>query len=195
VRERILAVRSLAKSYRSGVPGCSASVRVLRRVDLDVAPGEIVAIAGAPASGKSTLLLCAAGLLRPDAGRITCARAGTYVSNVPPSYQWMAAVDLVALMARVHRPFAAREALERVGLADAETRAVGGLPPDAVARLQIAWLLLTLPALAFIDGPVTALVGLLHDAGVTVMFATRDARSVAAWATRVILLSDGVLRA
>src|SRR5579859_3469927 len=110
---RILSLRALQKSYRSGVPGCSAAVRVLRRACLDVAQGEIVGVAGAPGAGKSTLLLCAAGLLRPDAGTVERPRAGTYVAVFPPAYKWMAVVDLLSLLARVHRPDAIRESLGR----------------------------------------------------------------------------------
>ena len=43
---------------------------VLRRLDLEVAKGETVAVMGLSGSGKSTLLKCLAGLLRPRSGRI-----------------------------------------------------------------------------------------------------------------------------
>ena len=65
-----LTIAALAKSFRAGTPGCSATAAVLRNVHLMLWPGEIVALEGARGSGKSTLLRCAAGLLRPDAGSI-----------------------------------------------------------------------------------------------------------------------------
>jgi ABC-type branched-subunit amino acid transport system ATPase component len=45
-------------------------VAVLRGVDLQVRRGEMVAIVAPPGAGLTTLLLCAAGLLRPDAGSV-----------------------------------------------------------------------------------------------------------------------------
>jgi branched-chain amino acid transport system ATP-binding protein len=44
---------------------------VLRDVSFDVAPGEIVLIAGENGAGKSTLLRSIAGLLRPSRGQVT----------------------------------------------------------------------------------------------------------------------------
>jgi len=45
-------------------------VSVLRDLDLALWPGEVVALDGARASGRSTLLACAAGMLEPDTGAV-----------------------------------------------------------------------------------------------------------------------------
>ncbi|WP_240662785.1 ABC transporter ATP-binding protein [Streptomyces sp. WAC 06738] len=55
--------------------------RVLDGVSLTVRPGELVALVGLNGCGKSTLLRLAAGMLRPDAGRIRV--AGADVSRLP----------------------------------------------------------------------------------------------------------------
>jgi ATP-binding cassette subfamily B protein RaxB len=47
-----------------------AEARVIADFDLDVAPGECVAIAGPSGAGKTTLLKILAGLLRPTAGTV-----------------------------------------------------------------------------------------------------------------------------
>ena len=43
---------------------------VLDRVDLDVAPGQVVALVGENGAGKTTLVKCIAGLIEPDAGTV-----------------------------------------------------------------------------------------------------------------------------
>jgi ABC-type cobalamin/Fe3+-siderophores transport system ATPase subunit len=65
-----LSITSLSKSFRAGAAGCSARVSVLRDLDLALWPGEVVALEGSRASGRSTLIACAAGALKPDAGAV-----------------------------------------------------------------------------------------------------------------------------
>jgi thiamine transport system ATP-binding protein len=55
---------------------------VVDHVDLEVTPGETVAVLGPSGSGKSTLLRAVAGLQRLDAGRITW--DGSDLAPVPP---------------------------------------------------------------------------------------------------------------
>ncbi|MDT4801452.1 L-cystine import ATP-binding protein TcyC [compost metagenome] len=58
----MIAVRNLSKAF-NGQP-------VLKGIDLDVAPGEVVAIIGPSGSGKTTLLRCLNLLEVPSGGRI-----------------------------------------------------------------------------------------------------------------------------
>ena len=59
----MIRIRGLRKEY----PGGS---RALDGVDLDIAPGEFVALIGPSGAGKSTLLRCLNGLVTPTAGEV-----------------------------------------------------------------------------------------------------------------------------
>ena len=65
-----LELRGIRKRFIVGAGTCRASADVLRGVDLAVHAGESVVIVGPAGSGKSTLMLCAAGLLTPEAGEL-----------------------------------------------------------------------------------------------------------------------------
>ena len=53
-----------------GVTKAFGAKQVLRGIDLDVALGESVVVIGGSGTGKSVLLKCILGLMRPDRGSI-----------------------------------------------------------------------------------------------------------------------------
>jgi ABC-type multidrug transport system ATPase subunit len=164
-----LSLRGVCKSYEAGVRGCAATVRVLRDVDLDVAAGEIVAISAAPSAGKTTLLMCAAGLLRPDRGSVSWFGAPprrdmssrpdgiAFTSDRPFPYGFLSIREALEYAAIVRdlplRDCSARvnSALERTGLDAIEHRRVDGLTGGQLARLALAGALLACPRLILVD--------------------------------------------
>ncbi|ODT32432.1 MAG: hypothetical protein ABS35_01785 [Kaistia sp. SCN 65-12] len=75
-----LAVSGLCKQFGSN--------RVIRDVDLAVAPGEVVALVGPSGAGKTTLCRMIAGLEHPDTG--TCRLGGIDVATTPPGQRRVA---------------------------------------------------------------------------------------------------------
>jgi lipoprotein-releasing system ATP-binding protein len=65
--EPVLSIRGLERTYVTAAGG----LPVLKGVDLDVRPGEIVGLIGPSGSGKSSLLHAAGLLEHPDGGRIS----------------------------------------------------------------------------------------------------------------------------
>jgi lipoprotein-releasing system ATP-binding protein len=65
--EPVLSIRGLQRTYVTA----AGSLPVLKGVDLDLQPGEIVGLVGPSGSGKSSLLHAAGLLEHPDGGRIT----------------------------------------------------------------------------------------------------------------------------
>ena len=61
----------------SGIHAAYGAVRVIEDVSLVVAAGETVALLGTNGNGKSTLMKCVMGLLRPTAGSIVAEIDGT----------------------------------------------------------------------------------------------------------------------
>lgn len=75
----VLELQGLVRHYGER----SRRVRVLDGVDLEVRPGESVAVMGASGSGKSTLLHLAAGMDTPDEGRVRIAGADVQARAEP----------------------------------------------------------------------------------------------------------------
>ncbi|MCP9619454.1 ABC transporter ATP-binding protein [Nocardia otitidiscaviarum] len=72
-------LRGVGKTYGTG----EAAVHALTDVDLDIAPGELVAVLGASGSGKTTLLNIAGGIETADTGTIEV--AGQDISRRHPA--------------------------------------------------------------------------------------------------------------
>ena len=140
------------------------SVRAVDGIDLEVRPGEIYGFLGPNGAGKSTTVHMLTTLLPPTAGSARVAgfdvvKQGADVRDAIGAALQEAALD-PNLTAREHMrlqgalhgmPKAERtkrgdELIERVGLADAADRKVGGYSGGMKRRLDLALALLARPA-------------------------------------------------
>ncbi|GJD52888.1 Aliphatic sulfonates import ATP-binding protein SsuB [Methylobacterium crusticola] len=205
----LIAIRGLALAFsRDG-----ARTQVLAGLDLDVAPGEFLAVVGASGVGKSTLLRVIAGLVRPDAGRVTVSppalgrRAVALVFQDARLLPWRRIADNVAFgleKLRIPRPERRRRALEalaRVGLADLAGRWPFQLSGGQRQRVALARALAVEPHVLLMDEPFSALDALTRESlqdelarlcgasGQTVVFVTHDIGEAVYLADRVVVVA------
>jgi putative ABC transport system ATP-binding protein len=181
----MLKVSRLSKSYK--LP--SATLPVLRGVDLEIATGESVALTGESGSGKSTLLHLIAGLDEADAGEI--AVGDTVVSRLSESgraklrrdglglvfqqYNLIPSLkvgDNLAFQARIAGRFDAawqRELAERLTLSGLLDRYPEQLSGGQQQRVAIGRALASRPALVLADEPTGNLDEATADEVVTLM--------------------------
>jgi len=181
-----------------------AGVReVLRGLDLELAPGELVALMGRNGAGKSTLLRCAAGQIEPVAGRAVAPGGCVLLPQSP--------TDLL-VRERVAEELpgeAGRQALAAVGLEWAGESDPRDLSGGERERLALALVMAGrerdgLPGLICLDEPTRGMDGArklelcgwladLRAAGAAVLVATHDVEFAARLADRVVLLGAGEL--
>jgi len=171
----VIRLRGVSKSFRDA----GREVPVLRGVDLEVAPGELVAIVGPSGSGKSTLLYVAGALDRDFEGEVVVAdaalaglsqearadlrnRAVGFVFQSFNLLQGLSAVENVMLPALLRRGARAplprireeaHEALAAVGLADKAEQPPARLSGGERQRVAIARALSASPRVLLADEP------------------------------------------
>jgi branched-chain amino acid transport system ATP-binding protein len=138
-----LAARGLTAGWGPG--------NVLSGLDLDVRPGEVVAVLGANGSGKSSLLWALAGLLPVRAGTISL--AGRRLDRL--STERRAALG-VALLPQSRRVFGSLTGLENLEVVEL---AVGRPDVAAIRQAREAWLSAHPGLAAKLDQPASSLSG------------------------------------
>jgi branched-chain amino acid transport system ATP-binding protein len=93
-----------------GIDTWYGQMHILQGLSLEVGRGELVCLLGGNASGKSTTLKTALGLVRPRAGRVEL--DGEDVTERPTSYRIARGMAIVPENRRVFAPLTVRENLE-----------------------------------------------------------------------------------
>jgi energy-coupling factor transport system ATP-binding protein len=192
--------------------------RVLREIDLEVRPGELVALMGRNGSGKTTLLRLVAGLHRPTFGRVLLdgvdtadlhpaeiAQTTGYLPQNPSALFFAETLrDELAFTVKHKRGAVANpeKTLSGLGLAHAMERNPRDLSGGERERAALAAVLVGAPRVLLLDEPtrgmdaarkraLAATLTRLREEGVAILLATHDVELVAEVATRVVLIGDG----
>jgi ABC-type multidrug transport system ATPase subunit len=187
----VIRFHQAAFAYRESEP-------VLSGVDLEIPPG-LTLLLGPNGCGKSTLLKLAAGIERPDSGRIeidgrdlwvdeAAARRGlAYLPEQPDLTPYATVREIVDLVCRLRGEprERGREALARVGLGDLGHRSVRELSMGQRRRAVLAAALVGVPRHALLDEPLEAM-----DRGAREDLLAWTDRLVAAGAAVVVVSHD-----
>jgi iron complex transport system ATP-binding protein len=170
----------MSRLAASGVTVRRGGRAIVDGVSVDLPRGAFVALVGANGAGKSTLLSVLAGLLKPEAGKVTLddrplaelpqrelARRRAYLPQNPRA-EWPIAVErLVALGLTPHLPafgglaggYEPRltEALERCDLIEHRGQPVTTLSGGELARAMLARALIGDPPILIADEPTAGL--------------------------------------
>lgn len=205
-----------------GVVKTYGSNTVLRGIDLDIAPGEFVALLGPSGCGKTTMLRCLAGLENVTDGSITV--NGEDVATKPANKRDMGVVFQqyslfphmtvrqnvefglrMRKVVKVERTARVSEALHLVGLGDLGDRYAHTLSGGQQQRVALARALVTRPRALLLDEPLSALdakvrvrlrdeiKAIQSELGITTIFVTHDQEEALAIADRVAVMKEGAI--
>ena len=200
-----ISLRAVSKAFGRRV--------VLSALDLNIEPGQFVAVVGRSGGGKSTLLRLIAGLDRPNSGAVTI--DGAVVSGIQKSSRlmfqearllpWQRVIGNVGIARGEGWRADSLAALEAVGLADRAQDWPSVLSGGQRQRVALARALAARPKILLLDEPFGALDALtrveMHqllerlwrERGFTAVLITHDVAEAVALADRVIVLRDGAV--
>ena len=196
-----LRLRALSKSFSGRT--------VLHDIDLDIEPGEFVAIVGRSGCGKSTLLRLVAQLDGASGGEVLYEHEGSGEPEIRIMFQdarllpWKRVQANVALGLPKQAAPQALNALRQVGLDQRADEWPAVLSGGQRQRVALARALVHDPQLLLLDEPLGALDALTRiemqalieslwrERGFTALLVTHDVQEAIALADRVLLIEDG----
>jgi sulfonate transport system ATP-binding protein len=199
-------LEGLQKSFRTHA--------VLQGIDLDVMPGEFVAIVGRSGCGKSTMLRLIAGLDVPSAGNVfldgqTSHRINPTVrmmfqdARLLPWQRVLANVELGLIGSKESDKQTALQVLQQVGLRERAREWSAVLSGGQRQRVALARALASEPRVLLLDEPLGALDALTRiemqhlleelwqEKKFTALLITHDVEESVVLADRVVLIEDG----
>src|ERR1700736_5664681 len=208
-----VACRGVGKVWAEGT---ARAHEALRDIDVDIAPGEFVAFLGPSGCGKSTLLYLIAGLEQATDGEIQS--FGKAVASPSPDrslifqetslFPWLTVWQNVSFGLSIRgdgldqRKSAAREALQRVGLAEAMDKRPDELSGGMRQRVAVARALAMRPKVLLMDEPFAALdvqtrqrmqdflLDVWRDSSASILFVTHHIDEAVALADRVAVFTS-----
>jgi NitT/TauT family transport system ATP-binding protein len=210
--EAAVVCHRVSKVWAAGTPRAHEA---LRDIDLDVKPGEFVALLGPSGCGKSTLLYLIAGLEDATAGEIRSFNSPVTSPSPDRSlifqetslFPWLTVWQNVSFGLLIRgdsldsRKVAARDALQRVGLAEAMDKRPDELSGGMRQRVAVARALAMRPKVLLMDEPFAALdvqtrqkmqdflLDVWRDSGASVLFVTHHIDEAVALADRVVVFT------
>ena len=201
----MLQLQSVGKTYPNGV-------RALESVNVEVKPGELLAIVGGSGCGKSTLLRAVSGLDTPSHGRVvldgvTIAAPQEKIGIIfqePRLLPWLTVAQNVGFglesRPREERRSRVAEALARVGLSEKANVWPRELSGGQAQRVAIARALVPRPEVLLLDEPFSALdaftrtdlqdhlLDLWSDLRPTLILVTHDVEEAIVLADRILVM-------
>lgn len=181
---------------------------VLREVTFSLESGAAICIAGRNATGKTTLLRLACGLMQPDTGTVCCNGKIAFVPQEPALLPELTVLDNLKLWYSaqgLEGPSFVEDSLEtQFGLLPFRKKRAGALSGGMKKRLSIATALVGSPDYLLLDEPFAALdapgcralaslLCRLKSQGIGILFTSHEPQQIAALADEVFLLQDGRL--
>lgn len=190
-------------------------VEAVRGIDLDIAPGEVVAMLGPNGAGKTTTLDMVLGLTEPTSGTVEVfglhPRRAVDAGRISAVLQTggllrdLTVEETVRVVASTFdSPQPVTEVMERAGITQLARRRVSKCSGGEQQRLRFALALLPDPDLLVLDEPTAGMdVAARRDfwaamhaeaaQGRTVIFATHYLEEASSFAERIVLVSEGVV--
>jgi ABC-type nitrate/sulfonate/bicarbonate transport system ATPase subunit len=190
-------------------------LEALRPIDLDIAPGDFIALVGPSGCGKSTLLNVLAGFIKPTSGSALVGDEPITKPDIDHGvvfqdyalFPWLNVIDNVAFglerqgIGKQERYARALDNLDMVGLKDSAYKKVTELSGGMKQRVAIARVFATDPSIILMDEPFGALDALTRrflqhqlleiwqKNRKTVVFVTHSVQEAVYLANRVIVMT------